>query len=99
MGWQRQVDTRALEIAAGVARVQERHEEECTRRYQVLDNGIVALRGALEESRREREASSRRLYGMMWKTAAAMISMLLLIIGYLLTHSAPFAVLFNGSVR
>lgn len=92
---QRQLDTRALEISAGVSKVQERHEDECTRRYAALDGSIGSLHASLEQSRREREESSRRLYGMLWKTAAATISMLLLIVGYLLTHSAPFAVLFN----
>lgn len=92
-GGQRQIDTRALEMAAGVAKVQERHEDECTRRYAVLDTGITALHAKLDESRREREDSSRRLYGMLWKTAAATISMLLLIVGYLLTHAAPLGLL------
>lgn len=91
--WQRQIDARALEIAAGVAKVQERHEDECTRRYATLDNNIGSLHAKLDQVGRDREESSRRLYGMLWKTAAASISMLLLIVGYLLTHSAPWATL------
>jgi len=80
-------------MAAGVAKVQERHEDECTRRYAVLDSGITSLHTKLDESRREREDSSRRLYAMLWKTAAASISMLLIIVGYLLTHAAPLGML------
>jgi hypothetical protein len=94
MGWiQHQIDTRALEVAAGVAKVQERHENECTRRYAVLDNGIVSLHSKIEESRREREESSRRVYSLLWKTAAASITMLLMIVAYLLTHAAPWQTL------
>lgn len=78
-----------------MAGIQERHEEECTRRYGALDNSIASLHTKLDASRSEREDSSRRLYGMLWKTAAATISMLLLVVGYLLTHSAPFSVLFD----
>jgi hypothetical protein len=87
---QHQVDTRAIELAAGVAKVQERHEDECTRRYAVLDASLTGLHTKLDDNRREREDSSRRLYGMLWKTAAATITMLLMIVGYLLTHAAPW---------
>jgi len=87
---QQGIDTRALEIAAGVREVQQRHEDECTRRYKVLDNSLVQVHVKLDETRREREESSRRIYGMLWKTAAATITMLLMIVGYLLTHAAPF---------
>jgi hypothetical protein len=88
--YQEVLDTRAIELAAGVAKVQERHEDECTRRYAVLDNSLIGLHNKLDDSRREREASSRRLYAMMWKTAAATITMLLMIVAYLLTHAAPW---------
>ena len=92
---QHQIDTRAIELAAGVAKVQERHEEECTRRYAVLDSSLNGLHSKLDDSRREREDSTRRIYSLLWKASAATIAMLLMIVGYLLTHSAPFSVLFN----
>jgi len=87
------LDSRALEMAAGVAEVQQRHEDECTRRYAVLDGSLLSLHAKLDESRREREDAQRRVYGMLWKTAGATITLLMLIIGYLLTHAAPWQTL------
>lgn len=91
MMWgQRQLDTRALELAAGVSQVQEKHENECTRRYAVLDNSLIALHSKMDDSRREREESQRRVYGLLWKFAMATIGMLVLIVGYLLAHGIPW---------
>jgi hypothetical protein len=87
------LDTRAIEVAAGVAKVQERHEDECTRRYSVLDSSLKELHSKLDQGARDREDSQRRVYSLLWRTAAATITMLLLIVGYLLTHAAPWQAL------
>lgn len=90
---QGQLDTRALELAAATREAHERHVTECRDRYLSTENVLREIKAAQETARLDREASSRRLYGMMWKTAAGTISLLLLIVGYLLTHSAPWATL------
>jgi hypothetical protein len=41
----------------------------------------------------EREESSRRVYSLLWKTASASITMLLMIVAYLLTHASPWQTL------
>lgn len=90
MWGQRQLDSRALEVAAAVAARQDHHEDECTRRYGVLDTNLQSLHSKLDESRREREDSQRRLYGLLWKFAMATIGMLIVIVGYLLAHGIPW---------
>jgi len=93
MGWgvQGKLDTRALELAAATREAHERHILECRDRYLAMEGVLREIKAAQEDARRERDASSRRLYAMLWKTAASTISLLLMIIGYLLTHSAPWA--------
>lgn len=92
---QRVIDTRALEMAAAVRADHDTHVKECRDRYLDTRGALDKIQIAIDNVSKDRQESSRRLYGMMWKTAASTIGMLLLIIGYLLTHSAPFAVLFN----
>jgi hypothetical protein len=82
------------------------HDDACERRYVRIDDnlasmkediqaGHLALMAKFDETRREREQSTERLRSLMWRTAITIMSMLLGIIGYLLTHSAPFSLLFN----
>lgn len=90
MWGQRQLDTRALEVASAVAARQDHHEDECTRRYGTLDNTLQSLHTKLDQSRIEREDSQRRVYGLLWKFAMATILLLLGIVGYLLAHGIPW---------
>lgn len=90
MWGQRQLDTRALEVASAVAARQDHHEDECTRRYSALDNTLQSLHTKLDENRRDHEDSQRRLYGMMWKFALSIIGLLVIIVGYLLAHGVPW---------
>jgi|HubBroStandDraft_6_1064221.scaffolds.fasta_scaffold1012489_2 hypothetical protein len=80
------------------------HDDACERRYVRIDDKLAsmqekmdashnALISRFDETRREREQSTERLRSLMWKTALTIMSMLLGIIGYLITHSAPFSML------
>jgi hypothetical protein len=90
MWGQRQLDSRALEMASAVAARQDHHEDECTRRYGALDGTLRSLHEKMDESRLEREAAQRRVYGLLWKFAMATIGMLIVIVGYLLAHGVPW---------
>lgn len=90
MPWQRKLDARALELAAATGGRLERHEDECGNRYKVINESLNDLGKKLDHARDEREGSSRRIYGMLWKTASATIMLLLAVIGYLLTSGVPW---------
>jgi hypothetical protein len=92
---QRELDTRALEMAAAVRADHDTHVRECRERYLDTKHSLDTIQESIANVGRERQESSRRLYGMMWKTAASTIGLLLAIIGYLLTHSAPWETLFK----
>lgn len=72
------LDLRALELAAGNAAVLAQHLIECGNRYKSTTDAITALR-------RDREESSRVLYTFLWKIAGSLVTLLLVIIGYLLS--------------
>ena len=94
---QRDIDTRALEMAAAVRADHDTHVKECRDRYLDTRNSLDRIQEAITDVGRDRQESSRRLYGMLWKTAASTIGMLMLIIGYLLTHAAPWQTLLKGN--
>lgn len=100
LGAQQSIDARALEIAAATKALHDQHADECKDRYVETDRKLEAIRDAQREDfgklevavkdvAKAREDASRRLYGLLWKTASATIGLLLLVIGYLLTHQFP----------
>lgn len=89
--WQAVIDTRALEVASQAKEAHERHIIECRDRYVATERALAEIKDAITETRKERDDASRRLYGMLWKTAGSTIALLLIVVGWLLTHQLPWA--------
>lgn len=84
-------------MAAAVRADHDTHVKECRDRYLDTKDSLDKIQAAISDVGRERQEGARRLYGMLWKTAASTIGMLLLIIGYLLTHAAPWQTLIKSN--
>jgi len=91
--FQRELDTRAVELAARTQEAHDLHVIECRDRYLQTASELREIKSVIEVSRTEREASVQMLSRMLWRTAGGTIGLLLLIIGYLLTHATPWATL------
>src|SRR5215469_14617925 len=71
------LDSRALEIAAGVAANQSRHETECRDRY-------IAIENALNRQDDRFDKAIDKINSLLWKVALGVAFVLLGVIGWLL---------------
>ena len=81
-----QLETRSIEMASRALEAHDRHVIECRDRYLAVERALAGITQSVADARKEREESAHRLQLLLWRTATATITLLLGVIGWLLTH-------------
>jgi hypothetical protein len=86
MDAQKQLDTRALELAARAEQRIVSHERECEHRQVEIIAKLDAQKTDRDSLRGEIKESLRGIYGILWKAAGALIALLILALAYFLVR-------------
>ncbi len=83
---QRQIDTRAIELAEAASGRLAGHEDLCAVRYQAILDGIAQSKADQEALRRELRDGFAQIYRILWTSALGIIAILLGWVAFLVAH-------------